>query len=579
MKRNVKTLLVYGLVPVLMVLASIASGFLAPQRARLMVRDFYNVDARENAYFSLGYDDEREWPMIESTLFAKGYDTVTLGYHTEDDTEAMLVFLDDEGEKIGAVDFQISGAAREVDVPLEPQAEGFRIVYEDENMAFDYASIINHEGFNGFAGVTALVLCLMVYLVCLKVRTLWKKPEYGFLIVAAGVLILLFMWAPVEKDIIWDSEYHYPKTLGIAFFGQDKTLSEAFTAVRVSDVGHLPGIIGAWAVGLFTQEDAALLMAIRMANAMAYVAACFFAIKLAKRYRLIFAAAALVPSSLFIATSCGYDPMVTALSYLALALMVNELIDRSRLLRPGPLLAIMLCLMTVCMTKPVYAPICLPLLFLPKEKFKSRAQGIWFKVAVGLFVLCVAASFLLPALIDSGAVSDERGGDVNSAYQIAYILRNPLGYLKLLWANLSDNLAFHALRMTSNFGYLDVGSQSLSLCILLWLGYAALSDTAAQEELSARHWHQGLLGFSAVAVVMLIYISMFIVFTEVGAQTIMGVQSRYFLPLLPAIMATATPIAAKRQQDAPTPALPIFLSAILLNFWIIDQVVINCHWS
>ncbi|MDQ9826235.1 DUF2142 domain-containing protein, partial [Acinetobacter sp. 163] len=67
---------------------------------------------------------------------------------------------------------------------------------------------------------------------------------------------------------------------------------------------------------------------------------CFAALRVLKRFKLTFAALALMPTPMFMAANFSYDPVCTGLCFLGTALMVDAMLDRNAPLRWPRLLVI-----------------------------------------------------------------------------------------------------------------------------------------------------------------------------------------------------------------------------------------------
>ena len=119
------------------------------------------------------------------------------------------------------------------------------------------------------------------------------------------------------------------------------------------------------------------------------------------------------------------------------------------------------------------------------------------------------------------------GSAVNGGEQLAFILSNPLRYLAVLLGTLYENDGF--LGQLGLFGWKDLPIAFLSLTGPLVLLGAALLCTPPTEALGRRRL--GGLGVFAALYGIGAMTAMYITYTPVGMVRIVGLQTRYFLPL------------------------------------------------
>ncbi|MBO5292315.1 MAG: DUF2142 domain-containing protein [Lachnospiraceae bacterium] len=279
----------------------------------------------------------------------------------------------------------------------------------------------------------------------------------------------------------------------------------------------------------------------KFGNLLLYTVVCYFAVKAAKQGKVLVAALALIPNCIFAAASFSYDAVVNSFLLLALVLTLNQIGEEKRIswLQTIVLLGAFLAGSTA---KAIYILMAFLLLLFPKEKFGSRWKELVYKLCTTAVMLLLIYTFFFPPVSASANyevmgnlayAGDKRSQGTNVLGQISYILQHPVTYAGLLirsmlgelWNYLSGAKQFIA------YGYLG-GIRT----IWTWAGLLALFSAAVfapeGEERKALLMRfkigNGLviLGMSAV-----IWTSMYVTFTAVGADVINGVQGRYFLPL------------------------------------------------
>lgn len=578
MNNVVKKALIYGLIPLLILVFVVVKGLSTPVKVELDLEYFSGIEFREGTGFALDWDEEREMTAMESESFEIGQELLYVGINAPEAANLLLVQLNEDWEEFEEAAFELVEGRQELQIPLSPDAVTIKVLVSDENTGIIYIELVKDTGFNVREGLFWALCLFGIYTLLVCYRFISKKPEYGFLIAAVCIMAVFFVWMPLTVENIWDGEIHRATAEKLAHIGRGAPVAEGLASLVFSDVGYIPGAIGMRIAELFTDEANPILFCVHLANALTYIAACFFAVKSAVRYKMIFAIGALMPTAMFLANSSSYDMMVNGFMYLFFALLITQMLTPDQKITAGQAAALMGALILACAPKAVYVPIALFLLFLPKTKFASKKQHITFNLAVGLVFVAIASTFVLPILIDTGSFAgDTRGGDVNPSAQMAFILSNPIAYAGYLLNNIYNSLQFWLFNMASIFAYRGGASPSLSLCLLLLLAYTGLTDVpdVSKNVPELRGWRKAVLFLCFAATVALICTSMFIAFTEVGASGIAGVQPRYFLALIPIMLALLQPSFIAKTKPGKLYQSGVLIAVVIMNFVMINNVLMG----
>lgn len=199
-------------------------------------------------------------------------------------------------------------------------------------------------------------------------------------------------------------------------------------------------------------------------------------------------------------------------------------------------------LMLGCVPKPIYFPVFLMCLFMPKEKFTDKRHMVWYRVAVVGAAFIMAFTFVGPLLITSGAhYGDTRGGsEVSGEGQFSFILSDPLNYTRVLLTFLFGAYfnPSNIFNQTINYqAYMGTFPYGIAFVVLLLIVFVA---ERPKEELTLKKtggWVKVAAAVSFFCAVCMAASAMYIAFTPVGADTIAGCQERYMMPvLLPMLM-------------------------------------------
>lgn len=399
-----------------------------------------------------------------------------------------------------------------------------------------------------------------------------KKIEYGFAVISLSCGLLFIAIQPPEC-VSWDEHIHFSKTFdwfenGIA----DRSISEDYIynnqedfersaffskeekSMQIEYLNENADTVAstyernAFSLNAVGEFHMAFLVKVvkhlglsfygqyliaKIANLLLYTILMFFAIRIAPIGKKFLAVTALMPSAMLQSVSITYDVVVIGFTVLGFTCIVKEFYEIQTKFTWKKLFFITMIFVIGSCPKPVYIFLLATLLALPKTKFSSDKQRILMKGIIVIVCLCMIMTMLLPAA--AGAVEgDERGGDTNVMEQFALVLTHPFAYIKIffkdVWSSLdaylfgSESLGFLAYAnmhpWTSFLGVFSIG--------------VALTEKKKKLVLNGKTkiMYKVWLGTLIFVVIGLIWSSLYIVFTPVGATSILGVQARYYLPLL-----------------------------------------------
>lgn len=271
------------------------------------------------------------------------------------------------------------------------------------------------------------------------------------------------------------------------------------------------------------------------------------AIHFSKYGKRILMCIGLVPTALFLFSSYSYDGFVLSLITLGLSLFLSEFLDADK--QDWRRIMVSVIAITVgCFSKAVYIPVLAIYWILPKEKFSSKKQRIIFDVLIGMVILLVLATFVIPVIggMASGTeiAGDYRGGDTSQSGQLGMIFSHPFHYTWILLRSLGTTCGnfFLGADGLCNFAYRGIYRGVGSLIIILTLFFAYTHDYGLEEEQSNTLPMTGkkrqinimkiVMGVLLFATASLIWTALYLDFTPVGNPVINGVSPRYYLPLL-----------------------------------------------
>lgn len=326
---------------------------------------------------------------------------------------------------------------------------------------------------------------------------------------------------------------------------------------------YLPQAVGIRIADLFTDRPLFLAYAGRIANMICFGLIFFLAIRMTPVGKNFIALLGLVPVNIQSANSMSADAPALALSVAMVVFVLYMRYTWKGIMKKKHLLLMYVLTGFLCLCKIVYMPLCLLLFLIPQERFRSKKNYWLHVVCAGAMILLLSGGWLL---IASGYLCESQPG-VNTALQLVGILKNPAAFMMTFIRSLDTyGITYLTEMMGSNLGWLNIPA-----CPLLAAGYLLILvlQTAGNNdmaEIRPESWVKCLLGGVGVLIFVLTFVTLYGQWTAYGYDKILGVQGRYFLPILfPVALALKPSRFAAGADDIPW---KLFLGA-----WGIDLCV------
>ena len=307
---------------------------------------------------------------------------------------------------------------------------------------------------------------------------------------------------------------------------------------QLYSISYLPQAMMIKLGALLRLDFTTIYMLGRMGNLIFYCGIVFLAIRhiaVGKRVMLVLA---LMPTALFSAVTYSYDAFVTAFSFLGIAYLITELVEKGKCISYKNCAIFTGALILASFPKPIYIPMIALALFFPASKFRSKKEKYIFKGIIAVALAGMLATFMLPAILEPNRAGDTRGGDTNIGQQLRYIFAKPWLYTKLLLSNISETLYSYTIGQggLGDMGHIEVVRNSIPIGLLV--GYTAITDSKGTNGERVERRHKIIVAIISFAIICLIWTALYLSFTPVGADVIHGVQGRYYLPVTMMILLT-----------------------------------------
>lgn len=280
----------------------------------------------------------------------------------------------------------------------------------------------------------------------------------------------------------------------------------------------------------------------KLANLLTYVVLMYAAIRVMPSRREEFAALALIPTQVFVASTYTYDVMLNGLFFLGFAFWLRLMREEKSPRTMRYLCACGVCFCIGSLSKLVYIPILLLCLAVPAEKFPSKRLYRILRGTVLAAAVIGCCAFAVPALMkvmnnEVGVWVETRLTDVDIVRQLKVLLGHIPQYLWMMVQEFFNDTVEVAVgtQALANFGRMKEIDARFQWIMLVWFFWVMAVQRDPQPTVLKRRYRAVFL-FVLAAITVLIETSMYLAATSVGLAKISGVQGRYFFPLLPLLL-------------------------------------------
>lgn len=304
--------------------------------------------------------------------------------------------------------------------------------------------------------------------------------------------------------------------------------------LNVKAVGYIPQIVGVSIARILKGSGEQILLIGRLFALLWYCFIMYFAIRIFPLNKMILFAVGLLPMTMQQVCSFSYDSVLLGLcffliSYILWLIYTKEVVELKDVL-------ILVCVVSgIVMIKYIYIPIIGLLLFIPKHKINFRVDRK--KIAVSMFGMLSMFEIgsKMTLITEAAAKNMQIRSDGLYKYSIGYVISNLGDTLIVVTRTVFEKISFFVESMIAN----PLGWVEIQLPNIIVLGFAiVLIFSAIPNHRSPKITKRMMVtaGFIVVIVSGLVLAAMLISYTYVGADTILGVQGRYFLPVLPLVL-------------------------------------------
>ncbi len=290
-------------------------------------------------------------------------------------------------------------------------------------------------------------------------------------------------------------------------------------------------LLGSSALGLFLLG--------RLASLLLYIFLTTWALKNAKIGKYSIAVMALLGFVVTQGTAMSIDSLIMAGGFLFLSSVINLAfaVQETRKALRSEIWGLIVGAFCILIAKFVYLPLLALVLLIPASKFGTARNKMAAITIFGLaaVALTLGIYLMLPQGIDPRIDNTK----VNMGLQVANLLDSPLTWLHVV----NQTLNIYAMSYYVQFTWINGSSESMGLFsiaqIILILLFAWSESRDMWNKL--RIWHYFIIGLVALLTLMAIYLPLYLTWTPVGADRVLGTQGRYLIPVFTLLLMTLKP--------------------------------------
>jgi len=304
----------------------------------------------------------------------------------------------------------------------------------------------------------------------------------------------------------------------------------------INPVGYLPFIVGIKVGELFRKNPITVHWWARAFGLIANLLIVFYAIRIIPVYKNVLMLLALMPMSLYQASSVSYDSLCNAATILMVAFIIKWLFQNEKVII-RELVLFFLALFIQVFSKSGYYFVPLLILMVPSAKFNFSFP----KLKLIAIIIAVA---MLPTLtwqkyINSFHFPAGQPFQIDFMFgpwqNLAFHLQNIPGMITDLLGNVLMQGKNWIIGVIGRFGYSYTPlPEVLVFVYVLILLFVACIDHDLDNKLTLKQ--RGISLLVVLASIGLLLAGFYLVITPIGASVMFGVQGRYFIPLLPVIL-------------------------------------------
>lgn len=326
-----------------------------------------------------------------------------------------------------------------------------------------------------------------------------------------------------------------------------------------SPIAYLSQTPGMYIAKAFNANPLWIFYLGRLSNLLFFTLIFYFAIKIIPFYKLPMALLALMPMTLSLGGALTTDVIVIGVNFLWVATLLKILVQDKKI-ETFQICFLFVLAFILALSKNYF--LLLPLIFLmPKSKFKNLSD---YLICIFGTILIVATSVLVwQNIINSIYVNLNSTADAFK--QLNFIFLHPLNYVLVMLKTFIIKTPRIIITMIGVLGWQDTRLDFLTYIlypVLIILAIGIENKTAFEF----KPWQNYLIATDVVFATIMIYSTLYLMWSKIGSGIIFGLNGKYFTPVIMPLLLLLNNKIKIDFTDKETLKLFIYLAVVLILF-------------
>lgn len=285
-------------------------------------------------------------------------------------------------------------------------------------------------------------------------------------------------------------------------------------------IGRLFGINGIFAIYLA-----------RLFNFAVFLIMGYYSMKIIPFGKIIIGIVLFLPMSFQQGASISADCILNAVSIMYIAYTLY-LINRTENIRWFEKIIYIIMSIIIGISKIAYIPMLgLSLLFIGAKNITKKKKVIFIVATILITLICSLAWFVFMQQYQPTPSHNQylQASNVNMSEQLKTIITSPRNVIKAVEESVKEG-AYIESAIGSHLGWLNI--ETSDIVIIMFIAILALSPFLVENKEELKNMEKIWIVFVALAVYLLVILALYLTWTSVGLDKVLGVQGRYFIPIL-----------------------------------------------
>lgn len=307
--------------------------------------------------------------------------------------------------------------------------------------------------------------------------------------------------------------------------------------LNMMQFGYMPQVVGMIVGRLLGVNSIQLLFLGRACALFLFAIVMYLCVKMIPFGKVTMLLIGILPMTIQQAASFSYDSVLNGVLFLMIAYIFYLIYAKEKVCWKDVMVLIGLCVIVIP-TKFIYVALAALGLLIPKEKFGGNKNKVMAATAIifsSIAVIIVTNIGRIISVWDTAEKSRADSAPDLAYYTVSYAVSHPLETMEVFFNTITRDVSYYVETIIGqHLGWLDINIESI--IILGFIILLLLSILQREGQIQVKTKEKYILSGVVVIVCLLVLCSLLLAETYIGSETILGVQGRYFLPVLPLIL-------------------------------------------